>query len=506
MPRRSANHPPAAVNKRAAAPRKPCWHLLLVSTDKSLHEKLISTLAHLQPAGRMLNFCSAYSCEEALTIMHDPRQNGQQHISVCLLDTELLQPMRAPDILQAIRKDKRLHAMRLILLGSPQGPEPATDLFLRYDLNDYICCNDANRQTLCSGLIAAIRNHQVLQHLAHNREGIQMMLDCSKSLLQDQRLSTFATTVLKQLARFLHCQPKGMLCLNQSSQIPEAVVLHTQPIRLPCGTYSVLASVGYCRDINDSVRQHDQLEAAIGMSASNGQVQLLENGTLVPLHTPRLQGLIVFQQRAGRELIKDDLQLIELFAQKVAVSMDNLIYHAQMVSAEHAANTDYLTGLSNRRQLIRNGRPIWAAAQRNHTPLALGMVDIDHFKAINDCYGHDLGDEVICIIADTLRQRSRASDLVARYGGEEFIVLAQHTDCEQAQLFFDDLRESIAAADINIQGHQLRLNVSIGVACTLHNNLEAMIKAADQMLYKAKNLGRNRVILEPQLSNRNNQH
>ncbi len=154
--------------------------------------------------------------------MHKRMGNGQSQISVCLLDSEFLDPRAAPDILRALRQDSGLNAMRLILLGRPGAPEPDTDLFLRYDINDFICCTDANRQTLCSALISAIRSYQVLQHLAHNREGIQMMLDCSESLLQNQGLSTFATTVLQQLARFLHCQRQQPSCTTSPSACPAA--------------------------------------------------------------------------------------------------------------------------------------------------------------------------------------------------------------------------------------------------------------------------------------------
>ncbi len=126
------------------------------------------------------------------------------------------------------------------------------------------------------------------------------------------------------------------------------------------------------------------------------------------------------------------------------------------------------------------------------------MVDIDLFKQVNDTHGHDVGDRVICRVADLIQGRMRATDIVARVGGEEFCVLAVNMESHDAQLVFDELRQEIAddAIAYGSDGESLHVSVSIGVCTETSGSLEEMMKKADALLYKAKDSGRNCVKLK----------
>lgn len=163
------------------------------------------------------------------------------------------------------------------------------------------------------------------------------------------------------------------------------------------------------------------------------------------------------------------------------------------------AALDPLTGVANRRSLIAALDRDVARAQRLREPMALMMVDIDHFKDVNDQYGHPAGDRVLCSVVNVLRQRVRAQDLVGRYGGEEFMVLLPDTGLVGAQQLARALckavEESRCPAD-GVPGPGIAVTVSIGVfggRLGSGDSWDMLIAAADRALYQAKNNGRNRV-------------
>ena len=144
-------------------------------------------------------------------------------------------------------------------------------------------------------------------------------------------------------------------------------------------------------------------------------------------------------------------------------------------------------------------RALGAEQQRSRG--ALLMVDIDHFKRVNDHYGHLAGDHVLRHIVGVLRQRLRASDVLGRYGGEEFMVLLPSTNLHGAAQLAEQLRQAVQAAPCEWQGQRIAFTVSIGVAASADTpadpsrTSEALLQAADQALYRAKDDGRNRVAL-----------
>jgi len=160
---------------------------------------------------------------------------------------------------------------------------------------------------------------------------------------------------------------------------------------------------------------------------------------------------------------------------------------------EEMAHIDALTGAYNRRYFYEISKKIVSFTKREKTPLSLVMFDIDLFKAINDNYGHDIGDQVLKVFVTKMKNNIRASDVFVRYGGEEFILLLPNTDIEHASVITEKLRKIIEDCDVF---KEIRFTVSAGVSTFINStdNLEYLIKRADEALYKAKNSGRNRVV------------
>lgn len=161
------------------------------------------------------------------------------------------------------------------------------------------------------------------------------------------------------------------------------------------------------------------------------------------------------------------------------------------------SSTDFLTGLKNRRGFYEAANIEYARAQRHDCESCIMIIDIDHFKTVNDTYGHSAGDWALTFIGGILKDNSRIHDISARHGGEEFICMLGNSNLEEGCLFAEKIRTLIQAAmvDIGPDLTPIKLTVSIGITSSQfqHPPLDMMIEQADRALYMAKNLGRNRV-------------
>jgi two-component system cell cycle response regulator len=167
------------------------------------------------------------------------------------------------------------------------------------------------------------------------------------------------------------------------------------------------------------------------------------------------------------------------------------------------ARQDLLTGLFNRRALYETLQAASSQATREASPLSLILIDLDHFKSINDQYGHPVGDRVLQHVAETLRKSKRAYDSVGRWGGEEFLVVLPNTDLDQAVIAAERLRAALAATQLAVgDQNTITLSASLGVTSAERAalSLEVLLKRVDEALYQAKGKGRNCVCLFRPLS------
>ncbi len=164
---------------------------------------------------------------------------------------------------------------------------------------------------------------------------------------------------------------------------------------------------------------------------------------------------------------------------------------------ERLAYYDTLTGLLNRRAILEKLTEWLRHVQRYKSRLAIAMLDIDHFKLVNDSYGHRIGDRVLSDLADLMRRSIRTADFVGRYGGEEFLLILPNTDAAGASIVAERVRAHIEGTPMHdTSGRTFKTTVSLGAAeyCS-GDDEDLLIGRADTALYRAKDLGRNRVVV-----------
>lgn len=162
---------------------------------------------------------------------------------------------------------------------------------------------------------------------------------------------------------------------------------------------------------------------------------------------------------------------------------------------ERAAATDFLTGLPNRRAITGHAEVAFSLAKRNATAFAVAVIDIDHFKSVNDRFGHDVGDQALKHIAGLLARECRGPLRVGRQGGEEFVVILEGASAANAAAVAQRLCRSVAEAPLFVKGESVALTVSVGVSAmsAKDESYELMLSRADRALYNAKAAGRNQV-------------
>lgn len=260
-------------------------------------------------------------------------------------------------------------------------------------------------------------------------------------------------------------------------------------------------------------RQVRQLERALGTLGSSAAIAtLLEERharhvrsgehsvsdlphlLVAPLFTrEKLVGALVLGGASnGSGPSSEELTLVETIGFSLAVSIENARLYAQ---SEQMAITDSLTGLYNRRGIYQLGQRELERCRRYHRPLSILMIDLDHFKQLNDQHGHIVGDEILSGAADRLYEAVRRIDVVGRYGGEEFLVLLPECGLEFALGVAERIRQAIGDEPLSCSAGPLNVTVSIGVSSSIDSplDLESLIRRADQALYKAKQSGRDQV-------------
>ncbi|WP_420407157.1 GGDEF domain-containing protein [Hoeflea sp.] len=184
----------------------------------------------------------------------------------------------------------------------------------------------------------------------------------------------------------------------------------------------------------------------------------------------------------------------------VLIAASVLNHRSKQVTRVHSlldeVRVDGLTGLANRRSFDKEGEKLARTTEQRGKPCAVMMIDIDHFKSVNDTFGHAAGDEVLKHVAAIVSENARLGDLIARYGGEEMALVLPNLDGANAHLVADRIRNAVENAATTVRGLPLKVTVSIGFAPvgSTEDAFSVALRAADEALYAAKNEGRNRVI------------
>jgi diguanylate cyclase (GGDEF)-like protein/PAS domain S-box-containing protein len=279
----------------------------------------------------------------------------------------------------------------------------------------------------------------------------------------------------------------GIFRLNEAGDRVEKVVtwgtqLDSAPGSIPLGCWAVHR--GRAPQAAPNCQLLCCTHAAVAASSTTLCLPLLAQGEILGL----------FFLRAD-ELPPPIQQLARTVVEQVALALANLYLRETL---KQQSIRDPLTGLYNRRYLEAALTQEIQRAQRHHHSIGVVMLDIDHFKRVNDTYGHDAGDRVLQAVGQLLRDSVRGSDIACRYGGEEMTLVLPESSLAVTLARAEEIRQAIAILQISYDSHTLNgLSASFGVACFPdhgHNGL-AVIKAADASLYQAKAQGRNRVVV-----------
>jgi diguanylate cyclase (GGDEF)-like protein len=251
----------------------------------------------------------------------------------------------------------------------------------------------------------------------------------------------------------------------------------------------------------------DKLFRRLGRERRPGQTQLdfgpekqparydclfvpLEDGRLL-LFGERVFTALDLPEKQQRLLESHDRIRAELEEVKRTLGNKETELKAVLVQADEVSHTDLLTTLPNRRQIVADLQDQVIFSERSGKPLAVSMVDLDHFKLVNDTYGHQTGDNVLRAVATQLRDHIRHPDMIGRYGGEEFLILLPDGTLKAAAEQAGRLCQQIRAAPIFSGQHVIPITVSIGIAqYNPREDWRALLDRTDQALYQAKNNGR----------------
>jgi diguanylate cyclase (GGDEF)-like protein len=348
----------------------------------------------------------------------------------------------------------------------------------------------------------AIRNARQYDELEATSSRLESQLD-----LQHQLMS-LSTLLLSSLD--LH-----EVFVRTSEMLKDIVDYDAMDIRLLDDETRELVCI-YSRDLNAEFNEQFRLSIDQGLAGwvvRHDEAQLVNDMTHDPrgVHIPgtgedvpqasivvplrvlgKVTGVLCLDRLGGRIFAEEDLEPVTLFANLAAIAIQNARTYEAM---ERQAISDGLTGIHNYRHFHESLKAEVARAGRYGDHFCLLMMDLDHFKSVNDTIGHQKGDDVLRSVASVLRSCSRESDYLARYGGEEFVMMLPRTTLEEATTLAERIRTSVAQLD---PGHpDLRVTMSIGISAFPESasDSDGVLGAADAALLRAKTGGRNRVCL-----------
>ena len=275
-------------------------------------------------------------------------------------------------------------------------------------------------------------------------------------------------------------------------------VIAQQPPQLVISDWQMpqMDGITLCRKLRENYDQrHIYTIILTAQQSADRLIEAFEAGADDCMVKPLTQKIFFARLRAAQRVVRlqeelafDREQLLR-FSKELAASNEHL---------QRLALTDALTELPNRRFAMERLEQEWALSTRGDRTLSCMMVDIDHFKSINDKFGHQAGDDALKAVANSLRQSARTQDVVCRYGGEEFVVICPDADIDAAYQGAERLRLNVAALNMKNQGANIRLTISIGVAEKKAGvaSIDDLLNNADECLYAAKDGGRNQTVFE----------
>lgn len=474
------------------------WKVLMVDDSPEVHQVTRMVLRTARFLDRPIEFFSAYSGAEGrkLILEHDDA-------AVVFLDVVMETDHAGLEMVKFIREEAGNKLIRIILRTGQPGQAPEGDVIQRYDINDYKNKAELSEDRLYSTLIVALRSYNDLLTIEASRRGLEQILNSSTELMQVRSTELFLSGLLKQIQAMFNFGKDAVLCAR-SKPNSEYPILPEPKVLAGSGHYESMIGRRLSEDSALECREEilKAFESGHG-SFSDGnysiffysrdvfEIVILLESQRIP--TPFDNTLInVFCNTAAISL--SNIHLLETLEQKVN-ERTNALSKANL-ELQIMASTDMLTNVHNRRSLFELGNKQLNIAHRYKRPLTLIILDVDHFKNINDTLGHIVGDLVLKSIAGVCKSLLRTTDIFGRYGGEEFVAVCAETDLASAMILTERLRIGVESMVIPEMEGLPAITISLGVAGVApeDNDIARTINRADQALYEAKRLGRNMAI------------
>jgi len=361
--------------------------------------------------------------------------------------------------LYIIRLDDRTHEtiMRLsnddkfIILMTNHDTEKTREKILSYSITDYVITNSMmSKRYIC----------EISQRLKSNSKKTVLCVDDSK-------------LVLSQISMLLETQNLNYIQFNDAR---EALKYLDDPkskkIDLVVTDYEMPHMNGY--ELVKKIRDKHSLEELPLLVLSGSEDTYMISRFLKVGANDYITKPFIKEEFLGR--VKNALSLGEMF-EKI----------------KNMAMTDHLTGLHNRVYFYDAGTKVFDMTKRASNPVSIAMIDIDNFKIINDTYGHEIGDQALIHVSQTIKESLRTSDILVRFGGEEFVILLPNCNHEQAVNVMEKVCSNVANSSLIIEDErELNITISIGVS-PMKDSIDDMVDQADKFMYVAKKSGKNRV-------------
>lgn len=460
-------------------------HILLVEDNDDQRELTIEALVEKTPEARVTEVDNGSSALEILGRPHD--------IDVVILDYSL-PGMNGLEVLYEINRGETKPP---VIMVTGQGDEAIAVKAMKNGAHDYIVKISNYHEALPITIERVIQQSRLKRELEEASLRGRRLYELSFSVAKERKVDALSRRLVAGVTELIGAEQSILYLANADDSVvfvdSHGMDLDHARLMGPMQDIGIL-SAAYTAEqplAIEEPRQHPQWPATPWLHSRVRHllcVPLTMNG--------RVEGTLCLINKLNRQAFtREDINTVSTLAVHVGVAIDNARF---LEKKEQQAVTDSLTGLYNHMEFQKHLAEEIERGHRYGNEFTLLILDLDHFKMVNDSYGHQVGDSILKEMAHNLMSQLRSVDKVFRYGGEEFAVILPETGEKGAKVIAEEIRRTIAASSYDIGSEQsLKITVSIGASSFPHGaeQREELIGTADQALFSAKRAGRNRVVM-----------